>query len=128
MALRLNLGLGEAAKRDIGNDTGQLPDMSFFSSGGNANARYTKLPDGTIIQRGVVYVTANGVEVTLPTAFSSANYVIVAMDTDGNAKSGGCIAGTVLTNSKFNLHGLNWLSGTANDSTTGTTYWMAISL
>ncbi|HFL9401187.1 TPA: hypothetical protein ACG5Y0_004921, partial [Escherichia coli] len=28
---RTNLGLGEAAKRDVGTGSGQIPDMSSFS-------------------------------------------------------------------------------------------------
>ncbi|MGX0215667.1 hypothetical protein ACUXHR_002755, partial [Pantoea piersonii] len=27
-----NLGLGEAAKKTVGNDAGQLPDMTFFTA------------------------------------------------------------------------------------------------
>ncbi|WP_333617443.1 phage tail protein [Mixta calida] len=128
MTFLKNLGLGEAAKRQVGNGVGQLPDMSCFQYGGNATGSFSKLPDGTVIQRGVTYVTYNGVEVVLPTAFPSANYIIIAMDTDGTPKSGGCIAGSVISNSKFSLHGLNWANGTLNDGQTGTTYWMAISI
>ncbi|CNH92856.1 phage tail protein [Yersinia alsatica] len=43
-----NLGLGDAAKRGVGNGENQIPDMSFFQSG----TGWLKLPDGTIIQRG----------------------------------------------------------------------------
>ncbi|WP_052498671.1 hypothetical protein, partial [Citrobacter rodentium] len=64
-----NLGLGEAAKRDIGTGANQIPDMSAFASGGSSNARYTKLPDGTVIQRGNASVPYGGATITLPTAF-----------------------------------------------------------
>ncbi|MDN5146249.1 hypothetical protein LVK52_16000, partial [Escherichia coli] len=43
-----NLGLGEAAKRDVGTGANQLPDMSAWTSGSG----WVKFPDGTIIQSG----------------------------------------------------------------------------
>ena len=43
------LGLGEAAKRAVGNGVNQIPDMSFFASGDNLVFR---LPTGHIVQFG----------------------------------------------------------------------------
>ncbi|MFP2803416.1 phage tail protein, partial [Escherichia coli] len=45
------LGLGEAAKRNVGTGSGQIPDMSSFS-GSIASKGYQKLPGGLIIQWG----------------------------------------------------------------------------
>ncbi|MDF6113328.1 phage tail protein, partial [Escherichia coli] len=42
------LGLGEAAKRNIGAGANQVPDMSFFTSAKGDNG-YFSLPDGTIV-------------------------------------------------------------------------------
>ena len=45
-----NLGLGEAAKRNVGNGENQIPDMSFWTvTGGNGNF-VIRQPDGIIIQ------------------------------------------------------------------------------
>ncbi|MDN0869800.1 phage tail protein, partial [Escherichia coli] len=42
------LGLGEAAKRDVGTGENQIPDMSAWKRNPSSN-RWRKLPDGTII-------------------------------------------------------------------------------
>ncbi|MED8758099.1 hypothetical protein RCM33_15465, partial [Escherichia marmotae] len=44
-----NVGLGEAAKREVGTGVNQIPDMASFTSGPG----WMKFPDGTIIQFGV---------------------------------------------------------------------------
>ncbi|MCY9801405.1 hypothetical protein OTJ42_23525 [Citrobacter braakii] len=123
-----NLGLGEAAKRDVGKGANQIPDMSFFASGGNSSARFTKLPDGTVIQRGNASVPYGGATISLPTAMPSANYVVLGMDLDGTVGSGGMIAGNPLTATTIHLHGINWNGGTTNDGSPGAMCWMAVSL
>ncbi|NYY79468.1 hypothetical protein DMI66_25210 [Escherichia coli] len=47
----LNVGLGEAAKRNVGTGSGQIPDMSSFASALSSSG-YQKLPSGLIIQWG----------------------------------------------------------------------------
>ncbi|MDD8874273.1 phage tail protein, partial [Escherichia coli] len=42
----INVGLGEAAKRNVGTGENQIPDMSAYSSGSG----WQKLPDGSIEQ------------------------------------------------------------------------------
>ncbi|EAA8021338.1 phage tail protein [Salmonella enterica subsp. enterica serovar 4,[5],12:i:-] len=44
----LNLGLGEAAKRDVGTGDNQIPDMGAFASGSG----WFRLPGGYIVQFG----------------------------------------------------------------------------
>lgn len=44
----LNVGLKEAAKRDVGTGTNQIPDMGAFASG----TGWFKLPGGHIVQFG----------------------------------------------------------------------------
>ncbi|HAW2782485.1 TPA: phage tail protein [Escherichia coli] len=46
-----NLGLGNIAKRNVGNNDNQIPDMSFFK-GDLTSIGYQKLPTGLIIQWG----------------------------------------------------------------------------
>ncbi|EPC3554675.1 hypothetical protein ACRZF5_003930, partial [Citrobacter freundii] len=48
--------LGEAAKRDVGTGTGQIPDMSSFQSGGG----WFKLPSGYVIQAFEASFDSNG--------------------------------------------------------------------
>nr|WP_174718190.1 tail fiber protein [Escherichia coli] len=81
------LGLGEAAKRDVGTGENQIPDMSAWKRDPSSN-RWRKLPDGTIIQMGI---SASGplgspVNITLPISFSNTNYCVVA--SYDNARSG----------------------------------------
>ncbi len=57
-ALLEYLGLGEAAKRNVGNTLNQIPDMSFFNFGGS----WFKQPNGWIIQ---------GFSMTLPAGVTS---------------------------------------------------------
>ena len=81
------LGLGEAAKRDVGTGENQIPDMSAWKRNPSSN-RWRKLPDGTIIQMGI---SASGplgspVNITLPISFSNTHYCVVA--SYDNARSG----------------------------------------
>lgn len=64
-----NLGLGEAAKRAVGNSTNQIPDMSFFTLS-MGQSGYQKFPSGLILQWGVVAMGSDGnAFATLPIAF-----------------------------------------------------------
>ena len=48
MVILKNVGLKEAAKREVGTGPGQIPDMSSFTSGPG----WVRFPDGTTIQQG----------------------------------------------------------------------------
>ena len=68
-----NLGLGEAAKRNVGTGSGQIPDMSSFASA-LASSGYQKLPSGLIIQwgaavAGIGSTGGTGNVVSFPVAF-----------------------------------------------------------
>ncbi|HGB0297428.1 TPA: phage tail protein [Salmonella enterica subsp. enterica serovar Enteritidis] len=45
-----NLGLGTAAKKNVGNSAGQVPDMSFFPSNAAGSGVWFKFPNGMILQ------------------------------------------------------------------------------
>lgn len=62
-----NLQLGEAAKRDVGTGTGQIPDMSSFQSGGG----WFKLPSGYVIQAFEASFDSNGLYINFPIPFPS---------------------------------------------------------
>ncbi|HEO8445153.1 TPA: hypothetical protein U2S12_001824 [Yersinia enterocolitica] len=67
-----NLGLGTAAKKDVGTGPGQVPDMSSFVSSFGQNG-YFKLPGGLIIQWGqAVGSLATTVPVNFPIPFPNA--------------------------------------------------------
>ncbi|MQJ02914.1 phage tail protein [Escherichia coli] len=91
LCIFINVGLGEAAKRNVGTGAGQIPDMSFFSSlrGGNG---YFSLPDNTIVQYGSATTIRNnevGI-VTLPFSFPSRfSQVLITHD---DASTTGAIA------------------------------------
>ena len=55
-----NLGLGEAAKRDVGTGNNQLPDMSAFGMSRNGQTAWDILPNGMIRQAGTVTLTPVG--------------------------------------------------------------------
>lgn len=73
------VGLGEAATRNVGTDTGQVPDMSSFTTGYsesgpawiNTKWGWSKSPDGVITQWGVFGVTlgSTGTDVVFPVPF-----------------------------------------------------------
>ena len=85
-----NLGLGEAAKRNVGTGSGQIPDMSSFS-GSIASKGYQKLPGGLIIQwgagdAGTGYVGSTGNEMNFPIAFPSQCFQVVTSYENGGGK------------------------------------------
>lgn len=66
------LGLGEAAKRGVGTDNNQLPDMSSFAASLSGNG-WQKLPSGLIIQWAQILSNSGGFAPwTYPIAFPSA--------------------------------------------------------
>ncbi len=82
-AFLANLGLGDAAKRSVGNGASQIPDMSFFASVKGDNG-YFSLPDGTIVQYGRATTVRNN-EIgtfTLPFSFPSRFSQVIAMHDD----------------------------------------------
>ena len=84
------LGLGEAAKRNVGTGSGQIPDMSSFS-GSIASKGYQKLPGGLIIQwgagdAGTGYVGSTGNEMNFPIAFPSQCFQVVTSYDNGGGK------------------------------------------
>ncbi|SRY74057.1 tail fiber protein [Escherichia coli] len=75
-----NLGLGEAAKRDVGTGENQIPDMSSYASGSGRR----KMPDGSIEQWGRISfpdehgpVSAN---VSFPIPFTQTPGIVIVFD------------------------------------------------
>ena len=60
ISILLIVGLGEAAKRDVGTGSNQLPDMSAFGLSRNGQTAWDILPNGMIRQVGTVTLTPVG--------------------------------------------------------------------
>ncbi|MGS4443503.1 phage tail protein [Enterobacter roggenkampii] len=71
-----NLGLGTAAKKDVGTGANQIPDMTSFSTG-NINA--FRIPTGHIVQLDNGVVTSGGFSKSFPTPFPTACQIIVGV-------------------------------------------------
>lgn len=65
LCIFINVGLGEAAKRDVGTGPKQIPDMSAWEFVGNSSAGYFKAPNGFKLQwletPGMVQAASDGV-------------------------------------------------------------------
>ncbi|EFF4774865.1 hypothetical protein BCC61_002489 [Escherichia coli] len=72
-----NLGLGEAAKRNVGNGQNQIPDMAAFASSLSSTG-FQKLPSGLIIQWGIVSGASN-YTVTYPVRFPNRSLALLAV-------------------------------------------------
>ncbi|EHC1519437.1 TPA: hypothetical protein ACPVIP_001026 [Escherichia coli] len=66
------VGLGEAAKRDVGNGQNQIPDMSAWECGGDTTTGWRRSPDGYIEQWGLTGATTNEVLINFPIPFPTA--------------------------------------------------------
>ena len=72
-----NLGLREAAKRNVGNEQNQIPDMAAFASSLSSTG-FQKLPSGLIIQWGIVSGASN-YTVTYPVTFPNRSLALLAV-------------------------------------------------
>lgn len=83
-ALLEYLGLGSAAKKNVGTGSGQLPDMSSFTCS-NASTGWQKLPSGLVIQWGQVASDPNNlVAVPFPIPFPNNVFQIIGSCLDVN--------------------------------------------
>lgn len=111
-----NLGLGEAAKRDVGTGENQIPDMASFASGDG----WMKLPNGKILQygRGAVTPTLSTqtMRITFPIPFpKKADIAILTHSGDGGAPFGAG-RGFVMSVEGQTLTGFNSAYRTASTS------------
>lgn len=117
-----NLGLGDAAKKTVGNGAGQLPDMSFFSMVRSGNG-YCKFPHGLILQWGFgSFAQQATTTVTLPVAFPTGGFTVVANKGTSIPLKGEYCVGTQFKDKSSFL-----LSNTGPDATTPQgIWWLAI--
>ncbi|EYE23132.1 hypothetical protein AB69_2548 [Escherichia coli 1-110-08_S1_C3] len=88
----INVGLGEAAKRDVGTGENQIPDMASFASGDG----WMKLPNGKILQYGRGAVTPTLSTQTMRITFSipfpkKADCAMLTHSGDGGAPLAGAV-------------------------------------
>nr|WP_275066306.1 hypothetical protein [Escherichia coli] len=113
-----NLGLGEAAKRDVGTGENQIPDMASFASGDG----WMKLPNGKILQYGRGAVTPTLSTQTVRITFSipfpkKADCAMLTHSGDGGAPLGAG-RGFMMTAEGPTLTGFNSAYRTASTSST----------
>ncbi|EOK1547157.1 hypothetical protein BvCmsA102A_02125 [Escherichia coli] len=113
-----NLGLGEAAKRDVGTEENQIPDMASFASGDG----WMKLPNGKILQYGRGAVTPTLSTQTMRITFSipfpkKADCAMLTHSGDGGAPLGAG-RGFVMTAEGPTLTGFNSAYRTSSTSNT----------
>ena len=119
------LGLGTAAKKDVGTGANQIPDMNSFASGSGANSQWYKFPGGMIVQFGyAITSSSSSISVSFPTAFLTSS-------------AGGGVAYSVSPTSASNIIAtatgstLTSISGLRTFNTAGTqqangVFWIAI--
>lgn len=113
-----NLGLREAAKRDVGTGENQIPDMASFASGDG----WMKLPNGKILQYGRGAVTPTLSTQTMRITFSipfpkKADCAMLTHSGDGGAPLGAG-RGFVMTAEGPTLTGFNSAYRTSSTSDT----------
>ena len=119
--LPVNLGLGDAAKKTVGNGGGQLPDMSFFTAVKSDNG-YFRLPSGIILQWGHGgFAQKTTTTVTLPIAFPNIGLIILACK-GASIPLGGEYGVGVEFRDKASFS----LSNTGPDTTLQGIYWLAL--
>ncbi|HCS4955924.1 TPA: phage tail protein [Escherichia coli] len=92
----LNVGLGDAAKKNVGTGSGQIPDMSSFGNQ-RADSGYQYLPGGLILQWAITKTKTSPETVSFPIAFPNRALCVVATD----QSVGGVGQGFVLTAQNF---------------------------
>lgn len=100
-----NLGLGEAAKRNVGTGANQIPDMSLFASSNTATAAAQKFPSGLILQCGQLNGSPNVSStygMRFPMTFSRVLAVTVTLNVTG-ASGQPTVSATNVQNTGFNI-------------------------
>ncbi len=103
-----NLGLNEAAKREVGTGVNQIPDMSFFTSNLVQNG-WQKLPSGLIEMWGIAIVSLggnpNGGYINnFPIPFPNKCFSITLTHNDWDPGSAGIFGASVLNQSQFKCY------------------------
>ncbi|MDR9913354.1 gp53-like domain-containing protein [Enterobacter cloacae] len=111
---------GTASQRNVGDGSGNIPDMSFFQNS-KSSSGYARLPGGVIIQWGTASTGTSGITVNFPIPFPTLVGSVTATDSGGaQANSVGL---TVLSLSQVSFFGRAIQSGAASNTAVR---WIAI--
>lgn len=121
-----NLGLKEAAKRDVGTGSNQIPDMSSFAFDlGSYGSAYNWLPGGNLLQMGRAYTSSSGqMIVNIPLAYPHGNFNVVAVAMDQAVPNIISAAGATASQIAINAWGAN-SSGNLGQRVSTPIFWMA---
>ena len=100
-----NLGLGEAAKRNVGTGANQIPDMSLFASINTVTSAAQKFPSGLILQCGQLNGSPNVSStygMRFPMTFSRVLAVTVTLNVNG-ASGQPTVSATNVHNTGFDI-------------------------
>ncbi|MGT5894012.1 gp53-like domain-containing protein [Escherichia coli] len=122
------LGLGDAAKRNVGTGENQIPDMASFASGDG----WMKLPNGKILQYGrgeaMPKLSTQTMRITFPIPFpKKADIAILTHSGDGGALFGAG-RGFVMSVEGPTLTGFNsaYRTASTSDKVSMTYSWWAV--
>ncbi|EFB3087447.1 hypothetical protein FMN94_08330 [Escherichia coli] len=118
-----NLGLGEAAKRNVGTKTNQIPDMASFASGPG----WMKFPSGKIIQYGYhTSSNSSSIIINFPIPFPTQCYGVTGGGTDASAAN--IVGCQVIDKSGFFLSAWLVSAGSVFNRTATNISWIAIGI
>lgn len=118
-----NLGLGEAAKRNVGTETNQIPDMASFASGPG----WMKFPSGKIIQYGYhTSSNSSSIIINFPIPFPTQCYGVTGGGTDASAAN--IVGCQVIDKSGFFLSAWLVSAGSVFNRTATNISWIAIGI
>ncbi|MBS9422509.1 phage tail protein [Photorhabdus caribbeanensis] len=120
-----NLGLNEAAKREVGTGINQIPDMSSFTSS-LVQSGWQKLPSGLIEMWGIARVSAGGRPDlgylnNFPIPFPNKCFNITLTHNDWDPRAAGIFGASVVNQSQFKCY-----RGSGDSQTFVYTYFRAI--
>lgn len=111
------LGLGDAAKKNVGTGSGQIPDMSSFGNQ-RADSGYQYLPGGLILQWAIAITKTSPETVSFPIAFPTRALCVVATDQSvGGTGQGFALTAQNFTGTNFQLRA--YQTGTNAESSIG---------
>ena len=108
LCIFLNVGLKEAAKRDVGIGANQIPDMSFFG-GLKGAAGYQYFPTGMLVQWGTVGLNSapSGTAIgKFPVAFPGAGQQIIVTHDNPLASTLAFGAASIIDPSSFRVNAI----------------------
>jgi hypothetical protein len=117
------VGLGTAAKKDVGTGSGQLPSMASFTAGSNSTAFWYGFPNGMFLMGGNATGITGGVSgngINFPVPFPNACSFVIPVLVNVGLYGTGPVSFNVNVDSKsrFSVY-------TTNTASTMAIFWLA---